>query len=607
MRLKIFTNAIILVLLTAGLAFSQVPAEQDTIEIPSGIANIGLIEATINGDADASGNRINPQRVYKLMNGDHYIQSQILFGGDDVTDTTSTLIIVGEKGGNIPLVLHSPLDDGDNFRHQVHGSLVLKNLYWPCKSLTNKSSGIFAQHRANQRLVLEDFVTENTFSGDVFVLRNVTGEVDIFMKNVYFRDGTQFENSWNFTTFARGNGLQIDTLWIENTTLGNSGMGFFGKDCPVNMFFFDHNTIINTHKYPIWMERNKEAYITNNLWINANYEGECRSTWETQLSDGVVSGIVLQDTITADMWVVGNAPAQEDVIWLASNNLKFDSPFLDKYWSGGYNDVADHPISNRQWGDVLVEDLPLQVFPTPFISERTQGLIDDWPGIVEVDNIVGTDPQFVTKGIADQATADLLARQMRKNYQVADTTGAEDLTFEDRVNLWFGDGLGSTVPGGGTETGGGFPDVRDLPEDFSYASDIRSTIDGLPLGSLAWWDGLLDSYDSDAALQAIKEYYASVTSVEKTSELPSSYSLSQNYPNPFNPTTTISFSLPVSGLVKLGVYNVLGQQVAELVNEELSAGTYNYSFDASKLSSGVYVYKLNSNDFAQTRKMILLK
>ncbi|MDX1701298.1 MAG: hypothetical protein R3250_11815, partial [Melioribacteraceae bacterium] len=284
MRKKTLTHVITILLVSAGLAFAQVPADQDTIEIPSGIANIGLIEATINGDADENGNRINPRRVYKLLAGDHYIQSPILFGGADIDDTTSTLIIVGESG-SMPMVLTSPLDDGDNFRHIVHGSLTLKNLYWPCTSLNEKSSGLFNLNRANQRLEVENFVTENSFRGDVFGLRGVTQEVDIFLKNVYFRDLSQLQNSWNFVMFARGNGLQVDTMWIENTTVVNGGMPVFGKDCPTNFFFFNHNTIVNTTKYPIWFDRNRETYITNNIFINANYEGECRSTWETQLSD----------------------------------------------------------------------------------------------------------------------------------------------------------------------------------------------------------------------------------------------------------------------------------------------------------------------------------
>jgi hypothetical protein len=85
------------------------------------------------------------------------------------------------------------------------------------------------------------------------------------------------------------------------------------------------------------------------------------------------------------------------------------------------------------------------------------------------------------------------------------------------------------------------------------------------------------------------------------------YTLEQNYPNPFNPTTVINYQIPKDGLVTLKVYDVLGREIITLVNEDKKAGSYNYKFDASKLSSGVYFYKITANDFVQSKKMILLK
>jgi hypothetical protein len=95
--------------------------------------------------------------------------------------------------------------------------------------------------------------------------------------------------------------------------------------------------------------------------------------------------------------------------------------------------------------------------------------------------------------------------------------------------------------------------------------------------------------------------------VERENGFPSNYFLAQNYPNPFNPSTSINFGIKESGNVSLKIYDVLGREVAELVNGHLPAGNYNYSFNALSLSSGVYLYKLASGDFIQTRKMILEK
>jgi hypothetical protein len=88
---------------------------------------------------------------------------------------------------------------------------------------------------------------------------------------------------------------------------------------------------------------------------------------------------------------------------------------------------------------------------------------------------------------------------------------------------------------------------------------------------------------------------------------PAAYELSQNYPNPFNPTTTISFSLPVQSMVNLSVYDLLGNQVAELVNEVRDAGVYHITFDGAQLSTGVYFYKLNNGSEILTQKMMLVK
>jgi len=83
--------------------------------------------------------------------------------------------------------------------------------------------------------------------------------------------------------------------------------------------------------------------------------------------------------------------------------------------------------------------------------------------------------------------------------------------------------------------------------------------------------------------------------------------LGQNFPNPFNPTTNINFSIPVTGYVTLTIYNTLGQKIATLVNGIREAGTHNISFDGSNLISGIYFYKLESGNFVQVQKMILLK
>jgi hypothetical protein len=121
------------------------------------------------------------------------------------------------------------------------------------------------------------------------------------------------------------------------------------------------------------------------------------------------------------------------------------------------------------------------------------------------------------------------------------------------------------------------------------ASIYTAADGGKPVGALTWWN-------------------LALTSVEKIEgEVPSSFSLAQNYPNPFNPSTTLQYTVSKSSHVVLEVFNVLGQTVARLVDDVQSPGTYKTTFNASRLSSGVYMYRLQAGDFVQTQKMVLMK
>jgi len=98
-----------------------------------------------------------------------------------------------------------------------------------------------------------------------------------------------------------------------------------------------------------------------------------------------------------------------------------------------------------------------------------------------------------------------------------------------------------------------------------------------------------------------------VTDTEENTRIPTEFTLEQNYPNPFNPTTTISYQIPADNLVTLKIYDILGTEIATLVNENKSAGKHEVKFDASNLPSGIYLYKISAGNFVQTKKMILMK
>ncbi len=118
---------------------------------------------------------------------------------------------------------------------------------------------------------------------------------------------------------------------------------------------------------------------------------------------------------------------------------------------------------------------------------------------------------------------------------------------------------------------------------------------------------LLNSIPYDSLISGNPVYGITNVKNEKNSLIPSNYKLYQNYPNPFNPSTTIKFEIPVKSNVKITVYNILGREVSTLINEVKNPGIYKVEFNGENLSSGVYFYKLQTDNYVTMKKMIILK
>ncbi|MDP4175537.1 MAG: T9SS type A sorting domain-containing protein, partial [Bacteroidota bacterium] len=160
---------------------------------------------------------------------------------------------------------------------------------------------------------------------------------------------------------------------------------------------------------------------------------------------------------------------------------------------------------------------------------------------------------------------------------------------------------------------------REGVDDVRYISTLLNKIDamkkaGKDVSELEAWVNSIDpSQNLDDVRSQIIDKILSISSTSTTdvnansNAAPKDYELAQNYPNPFNPSTSIKYSIPQNSMVSLKVYDILGKEVASLVNEQKSAGSYEVNFNANSLSAGMYIYELKAGNFTQTKKMMLIK
>ena len=593
--------AFIVTMIITTMVYAQVPATQDTIVIASGLDKAGLLEATINGDKDGSNVRIHPNRVYKLEPGFHFVLSAI-----NVNNDTGTIRIVGETGGKKPVIIPLTTNSKGPGQNKVNGSLELKNLHIQGRDDEGgKWKGhLFDVYGANRSLFVEDCLIEFPERG--FKLQGVTSGLTIEMRNNYFRD--------LFVTQAQYNGnvinakyVPIESLIFENNTVSNAGMPMLMQNQMVTYALINHNTFINTSTTVFLNPYYYEAYITNNLFYNANTL--CTNP-DSSLADPDGQAIALVGIDELDM-SIGSAgiplyamnaektsviAPYNDVSKLkiyVADNIYFNEATLDKYNNGFYSAAfADAPES---YLNSTGTPGPHRVdVPVLFMGAREDALFDGNDNISRENNILDQDPGLGMQAISE-AAAEQLAIWQRLRLEVP----AENRT-PDMTSYLFGDFDPNTIPGIESEDSNGIEKFSNLIEDFSINTSFVSNIDGHTVGALHWTSEI-DSYNPVQGLEDIIAAYNSTLSVD---EVTTNLFEFKTFPNPFNTNTSIAFNMPSSSHVKISVYNILGAHLATLVDGVTDAGQQSVSWNAKDVKPGLYFCKLESGTLSKTIKML---
>ena len=544
----------------------------DMNEAPNSINNVVL------NDAEAPAGR-----VYELQTAGWYPQS-----GGFTTPSDRPVVIVGadddilvQREAAPPIISGYTDESGSSTGGITWGNdFTLKNT----SVVVGAPDGaigwaFFGSGAADKKIVFENNMMETNWW--VFIQSNAHEGNSLYFKNNYFvnmsgracrRNGGVYDNVDNNT----------DTMYVENNThVMAQGYIYKFRNYPVNFIYINHNTFINCSNVVLETQGlQSNNIITNNIFVNCNIQPFRPNSVEDipeQSIDNIAQGII-------DVVALPDTLEQVDRKWLVQGNLA--------YWDSRVSDLATEANA-----------VPINGFTTwknqsVIMNARTKALFDDdtnYP-YMSVDTWYDVLPTFTDP-------KDLLTTQVDvlKTFSVA----TSDTTSTATMPWW----RVTATPVADYFVYSDWP----IPVDLSYSETNLVGTDGLPIGDLNWYPADKATFMANHA-----EYYGALvdawnagTLVTGIRELdggkPTGFELNQNYPNPFNPTTVISFTLPKAGNVTLKVYNALGQEVATLVNGYKTAQKYDVKFDASRLAGGVYIYRLESDNFTQSKKMILMK
>jgi len=592
-------------------------AQKDTVVVPGfyesgGVApdNYGTLNAAI--DAAIAGGTIN-NTVFKLKSYDVYILNRSIFidHGQSLELYANKPLRAGDADAETvqnsapPQVVWTEEGIDRAYMIQSYGDIKATNIWFRmCDFLGDKlqTSITFEDQTEGQEI--------GEFNGCIFDYVGIGAEAsgaicvkaDHFVgnfKNCYWRNNS--DNHFRYYGRAisfpyQSTGWHYDNLLFENCSFSNLGriVMMEGNEWGDNVHI-NHCTMVNSLEWVVQTQGwGRNISITNSIFLNPSLlgyraldvcaEDQDYDDFKEGLCDppggGLINGITAVDSFGFEV------PFTDfDRKFFIGNNVYAFSDYMKDWYTGCV------------WcKDQIRQRLNLELYnPSPMLGENEIAFIDsvDANGnkvfkTMNVDwaTIYDQDPQF----IVEPTNQDTFLVFVEYKWS---TAADIDWSYEPRaaqIQQW------------------------PLPENMAYTNTAYQTaaMGGFPLGDLNWYPDKLPVWEAqrDAEWVYINKWLnEGVVSVkERPGEgIPTQYTLSQNYPNPFNPTTQIDYSIPVSGHVSLKVFNTLGQEVATLVDGNQLTGNYTATFDGSGLSSGVYMYWLQSGNVSITKKFVLMK
>ena len=559
MKKTVHFLALAILLVFGKYTYSQTPVEvPDTYNVLVS-ESINFLDDFIHGDTTATGERNTADAVYILKRGAAY------FITNPITNTDWTLRLKAEDGdGARPIIYgYKNASTGDyyNTLFTVKGDLYLEGLAICSWSEFNPEEVSITPRRviqtsaAGKSIYIDDCVL--TAAGDGTIRTQSAVNVLKVQNTIMAQCGNVYDaNPGNGRAFDLRD-VSIDSLIVQNCSFVDGVDRVFrhySSAAPIKYVLIDHNTIYN------WMAYHgniglgyvgDSVKITNNLFVDNFILGN-DSTDDARLEEFKEPGEV-GPTGAYKMTFVGAVP-NDTTAWVVSNNVYSVSSGIQTF----YDSHSDAGLDNL----------------IPLTSDINSNIEDSTTAFVKEDGITFSKPTTSLINMAEWYWDPLGANHAK----VQTGFSAEDDFDRTTVDV--------------------FADSEEF--NLSYGTSAvaySSAINGYPAGDLNWYPELKTRWEA-----------GEVVGIEdEVNPLPVEFTLEQNYPNPFNPSTKIVYSVPQQSKISLEVFDVLGRKVASLVNGVQTAGSHTVEFDASHLSSGVYFYRLSTQDLTLSKKMILMK